>query len=155
MSDAETDELLAEMTSHLDAMKTRTSDAIIKAKKETYAEIFAGLVSLEKDAEGGFLEDGETSEKMRRFARVYAIIGELKDGIEKYRGQTDTPLEDLGRLGTDRLSAGEVRALWMMVRYADALRELELKKPKLARALLGARSEEKPHTSPFGKRALE
>lgn len=141
----EIDQLCDEMQCEFETIKRRASESIVQAKKEAYGEVLAGLVALEVDVETGF-----TEENIRKFARVYAIVGELKDDLEKYRGTVDIPLEDLERLGKGRLPADEVRALWMAVRYTEALKTLEKLKPGLARALMSARSaEEKTHPLPF------
>lgn len=122
----------------------QTTEAIVIAKAEAYREILDGLVGLEKDAETGF-----TEENVRRYAKMFAIVGEIRGHLGEYKGTALMPPEEIEKLRADRLSPGEVRFLFLAVRMNHALVELEKLKPTLARALLSAKNPESSHKLPF------
>jgi 2',3'-cyclic-nucleotide 2'-phosphodiesterase (5'-nucleotidase family) len=111
-----------------------TVDAsVLKAKQEAYTEITVELVNLEE------LSREMTEENAAMFARVFAVISEIRDFIGEYIGKSEVPLERLQELKKDRLTNAEVRTVFLMVRYAEALRALEAHKPQLIRLLRGAK----------------
>ena len=132
MSNTDTDALINDVQTNLDEIKRRTTESIAKTEKDTYAEILQGLVNLEID----FTVMNEAN--VRKFARFYAIIAEVRDTIDKYKGRIEIPMVDLERLGGGKVSVAEVRTIFMMVRYSEALKTLEKHKPELARTLFGA-----------------
>ena len=143
MTQIETDEICNGLQLEFDGMKTHLAEAIARNEKDVWAEVFSGLCDIER-------ESAEmTEDNVRKLAKYYALISQFKDDVVKYRGTGDLPLQELEKMGADRASPAEVKALWLACRYNDVLLELELKKPQLARALLSARNPESPHTLPF------
>ncbi len=125
-------ETMDTISKSLESVKTVTSETAARVRKETYSEILRGLVNLE-------VESAEmTEENCQKFAYYYALISEIREEIPKYRGMTEIPVETLETMARLRATPAEMRTLFMMVRYTEALKAFEKEKPKLARMLWGA-----------------
>jgi hypothetical protein len=125
--------LVEDIQTLLGKIQETVDAAVLKAKKDSYAEMVTELVSLEE------LSREITEDNATLFARVYAVIAEIRDFIGEYKGKTEVPLERLQELKKDRLTNAEIRTVFLMVRYATALKALEDQKPQLFRYLRGAK----------------
>jgi uncharacterized membrane-anchored protein len=117
----------------LGKIKETVDATVLETKKTCYAEQVMELVALEE------LSREMTEENAAMFARVYAVASEIREFIGEYRAKPGVPLERLEALKKDRLTNAEIRTVFLMVRYAEALRALESQKPQLIRLLRGAK----------------
>lgn len=124
-----TDEICATIEGNLATIKVLTAESIAEARRQAYEEILQGLVDVEREA----LE--MTEDNVRKLARYFAVISEVRESVQKFKGMRTIPVETLEAMRHDRCTTAEINTLFLMCRYSDALRDLEAERPKLARML--------------------